>query len=140
MKKPQVVKLNKAVAQTAFLLGDVCPCQHNISGLSLELNRCGSKESAVFYPTSIDEHGYVLFDWGNDLRCLDDGFYIGVFQYQCQDCCKVFFQLGNDPCQLRDVIHTEKSACDDDCAGASNSHCEAPIEMYVPKYTIQRGV
>lgn len=139
MRKPQVVKLNKAVAQTAFLLGDVCPCRQNISGLTLVLSRCKKDgEEFEFEPLSIDEHGYVLFEWGKKLNCLENGFYIGTFYYQCKECAKLFFEIGDRSCDVQDVIHHQKNGCDDECQDEQD--CITPYVDYKPAYTVERGV
>lgn len=140
MRKPQVIKLNKAVAQTAFLLGDSCAYKHDISGLSLTLSRCEKGgEEFIFYPLFVDEYGYVVFEWGKQLNCLEDGFYIGTFMYQCHECKKVFFQVGVEPCEVKDVIHTKKSSCDEIGMSQGSTCCgNAPIEMYRPAYEMKR--
>lgn len=136
MKKPPVIKIDRAVGQTAFLLGDVCACRHDVSNVTLTLERCKDNVEMVFKPLSVDEYGYVVFDWCGQLDCLDDGFYIGTFAYRCQPCAQVYIQVGGDDCQVNGVVHIPKVVCED--TGGEN--VVAPIEMYQPNYVIERGV
>ncbi|NML34513.1 hypothetical protein [Paraburkholderia antibiotica] len=146
MRRPSVIRLDRWVQRTAFVIEPPAACVLSPDCVVLEVWRAGTHEKpARLRALEIDDDQRAVFEWDRRIRCMAPGMYVFRIEVAGMRCGELLAQFSDDVA-VTGHEHIERSDCGPLDAtqpgcGARGVGCDCgPVPViYVPAYNVPRG-